>query len=42
MVSTRRDNRAQNLYEKTIGAKINAVIKDLYSGDEVIMVAPSF
>ena len=42
MVTTRTDNRAQNLYEKTFGAKINAVIKDLYSGDEVIMVAKLF
>lgn len=42
MVTTRTDNHAQNLYEKTLGAKINAVIKDLYSGDEVIMVAKLF
>jgi ribosomal protein S18 acetylase RimI-like enzyme len=39
MVTTRSDNNAQNLYEKILGVKVAATIKDLYSSDEVIMVA---
>jgi ribosomal protein S18 acetylase RimI-like enzyme len=39
IVTTRSDNMAQNLYEKTLGVKINATIKNLYSHDEVIMIA---
>ena len=39
MVSTRLDNAAQELYKKALGAEVVAVINDLYSHDEVIMVA---
>ncbi|KTC87162.1 hypothetical protein Ldro_1834 [Legionella drozanskii LLAP-1] len=39
LVSTRTDNSAQALYKKALGAEQVAVIKDLYSHDEVIMIA---
>lgn len=39
IVTTRADNAAQELYRKTLGAEIEAVIKSLYSSDEVLMVA---
>jgi ribosomal protein S18 acetylase RimI-like enzyme len=39
LVTTRTDNSAKSLYEKVLKAKEVAVIKDLYSHDEVIMVA---
>ena len=39
IVTTRTDNQAQRLYRKVLGAAPEAVIKDLYSADEVIMVA---
>jgi ribosomal protein S18 acetylase RimI-like enzyme len=39
VVTTRTDNHAQRLYRKVLGAAPEAVIKDLYSADEVIMVA---
>lgn len=39
IVTTRADNFAQRLYQKTLNAKISAYIKDLYSADEVIMIA---
>lgn len=39
MVTTRTDNAAQILYQRTLGAKVAAIIKDLYSQDEVIMIA---
>lgn len=39
LVSTRTDNKAQALYKTALGAEIVATIKDLYSHDEVIMVA---
>ncbi len=39
IVTTRSDNHAQKIYQKTIGAKIEATIKNLYSADEVLMVA---
>lgn len=39
MVSTRTDNEAQRLYIKTLNVKQAAVISDLYSADEVIMVS---
>ena len=39
IVSTRTDNKAQALYRKVLGAEPIAVIKDLYSADEVIMKA---
>lgn len=39
IVTTRSDNIAQRLYEKTLNAKVHACITDLYSADEVVMVA---
>ena len=39
LVTTRTDNQAKALYEKTLKAKEIAIIKDLYSHDEVIMLA---
>ncbi len=39
LVTTRTDNAAKSLYEKVLKAKEIAVIKDLYSNDEVIMLA---
>jgi len=38
LVTTRTDNLAKSLYEKVLKAKEVAVIKDLYSHDEVIMM----
>ncbi len=39
IVSTRADNHAQQLYQNTLGAKLEATISNLYSADEVYMVA---
>ena len=39
LVTTRADNEAQSLYRTQLGAEAEATIKDLYSADEVIMVA---
>jgi predicted N-acetyltransferase YhbS len=39
IVTTRSDNHAQKLYKKTIGAEVEATISNLYSADEVFMVA---
>lgn len=39
IVTTRADNYAQRLYRKTIGAEVECTIRDLYSMDEVIMIA---
>ena len=39
IVTTRSDNYAQKLYQKTIGAEVEATISNLYSADEVFMVA---
>lgn len=39
LVSTRTDNVAKSLYEKVLKAQEIAVIKDLYSHDEIIMMA---
>lgn len=38
-MTTGAENRAQSLYKKTLGAEVECVIKDLFRGDEVIMVA---
>ncbi len=38
-VSTGTENDAQKLYAKTLGAKPECVIKDLYREDEVLMIA---
>ena len=39
MVTTRADNYAQELYKKTLGAEIEATISNLYSADEVLLIA---
>ncbi len=39
VVTTRADNYAQSLYEDVLGAKVEATIENLYSSDEVFMVA---
>lgn len=39
LVTTRLDNHAQRLYRKTLGAEVEAELKNLYSSDEVIMIA---
>lgn len=38
-VTTGRDNRAQDLYKKTLGAEAECVVRNLFRGDEVIMIA---
>lgn len=38
-VTTGTDNRAQGLYKKTLGAEVECVVKDLFRGDEVIMIS---
>lgn len=38
-VTTGTENQAQRLYQKTLGAKAEAVIKDFFRGDEAIMIA---
>lgn len=39
IVSTRADNPAQKIYEKVLGVKVVGIISDLYSNDEVFMIA---
>tara|TARA_R110001592_G_scaffold235701_8_gene493820 strand:+ start:2035 stop:2604 length:570 start_codon:yes stop_codon:yes gene_type:complete len=39
LVTTRADNFAQELYKSTLGAEIETTIKNLYSDDEVLMIA---
>lgn len=39
MVTTRADNFAQQLYKSALGAEVEATISNLYSADEVWMVA---
>lgn len=41
LISTRTDNKAQELYKKTLGAEPVSIVKDLYSADEVLMLANS-
>ena len=38
-VTTRADNHAQKLYKKVLGAEVEVKIRNLYSADEVFMVA---
>lgn len=38
-VTTGTENEAQKLYAKTLGAKVEAVLKDFFTGDEAIMIA---
>ncbi len=39
LVTTRADNHAQKLYKETLGAKVETTIANLYSADEVLMIA---
>jgi len=39
IVTTRADNDAQELYKKTLRAEIEVTITNLYSSDEVVMIA---
>lgn len=39
LVTTRSDNFAQQLYKETLGAEIETTISNLYSADEVLMIA---
>jgi ribosomal protein S18 acetylase RimI-like enzyme len=39
LITTRLDNEAWRLYQTALGAEIQATVIDLYSADEVIMVA---
>jgi len=38
-VTTRADNFAQELYKSTLGAEVEATITNLYSADEILMIA---
>lgn len=38
-VTTGTENIAQKLYQKNLGAKVECIIKNLFRGDEVIMIA---
>ncbi|MFN3582250.1 MAG: GNAT family N-acetyltransferase [Pseudomonas sp.] len=39
LITTRADNQAQRLYASELGAEVEAVVRNLYSADEVIMVS---
>jgi len=39
LVTTRADNYAQKLYQSALGAKVECLIPNLYSADEVLMIA---
>jgi len=39
IVTTRADNHAQRLYASTLNATVEATISNLYSADEVVMIA---
>ena len=39
VITTRADNHAQKIYRKVLGAEVEAVISNLFSADEVYMVA---
>ncbi|WP_295892217.1 GNAT family N-acetyltransferase [uncultured Vibrio sp.] len=39
LVTTRADNFAQELYRSTLGAEVETTISNLYSADEVLMIA---
>ena len=38
-VTTGTDNKAQNLYRKTLGAEPECVVRDFFRGGEVVMIA---
>lgn len=42
LVSTREDNLAKRLYIKTLNARPEALIKNLFSADEVLMLSRDF
>lgn len=42
LVNTRADNYAQRLYQSTLGAEVAATVANLFSHDEVYMVARDF
>ncbi|TSC94162.1 MAG: N-acetyltransferase GCN5 [Parcubacteria group bacterium Licking1014_1] len=37
-ITTGTENKAQKLYEKTLGAQIECIVKNFFRGDEVIMI----
>lgn len=39
VVTTRADNQAQQLYRSTLGVEVEFTVRDLYSADEVYMIA---
>lgn len=39
LVTTRADNMARKLYQETLGAEVEVTISNLYSADEVLMIA---
>lgn len=39
LVTTRTDNKAQELYKKTLNAQPETIISNLFSSDEVLMIA---
>ncbi|CCN70093.1 3-oxoacyl-(Acyl carrier protein) synthase (fragment) [Vibrio nigripulchritudo SFn118] len=39
LVTTRADNFAQKLYQSKLGAQVETTISNLYSADEVLMIA---
>lgn len=39
LVTTRNDNPAQQLYAKTLNAKVETMIPNLFSSDEVLMIS---
>lgn len=41
MVTTRTDNKAKQLYKKTLNVKQEAVLTNLYSHDEVVLISRS-
>ena len=38
-VTTATDNKAKELYKQTLGAESECIVKDLFRGDEIIMIA---
>lgn len=42
LVTTRNDNPAQQLYAKTLNAKVETMIPNLFSSDEVLMISRNF
>ena len=39
IITTRADNYAQRLYRVTLGDEVEGTIRDVYSWDEVIIIA---